>query len=97
MNKETKILLGVGIVIILGGWALLKFSPKTSVFVPPADAGKLTRDGAHMTGAANAKVTLIEFGDYQCPACGAAFPIIEQILATYKGNANFNFIFAIFL
>ncbi len=93
MNKEAKILIVVGIVIILGGWALAKFSPKTTVFVPPADAGKIIRDNSHMTGKKDAKVSLVEFGDYQCPACAAAFPVIERIREIYKDNPEFNFVF----
>ena len=26
-------------------------------------------------------VTLVEYGDYECPACGAAHPIIKLVLA----------------
>jgi len=51
------------------------------------------RDNSHMTGQANAKVTLVEFGDFQCPACAAAHPVVKQILETYNGNENFNFVF----
>ena len=29
MNKEAKILIGVGLLIVLGGWALAQFGPKT--------------------------------------------------------------------
>jgi protein-disulfide isomerase len=35
----------------------------------------------HIRGAKGAKVTLVEFGDLQCPACGAYEPIVRQVLA----------------
>jgi protein-disulfide isomerase len=53
----------------------------------------LVRPNSHMTGTSGAKVTMVEFGDYQCPACAAAYPLIKQITEMYKSNPNFNFVF----
>lgn len=39
----------------------------------------------HVRGAAGAKVTLVEFGDLQCPACAAYEPIVRQVLAENPG------------
>ncbi len=33
----------------------------------------------HMQGSSDAKVVLVEYGDYQCPHCGHAHPIVKQI------------------
>ena len=33
----------------------------------------------HIAGGAAASVTLIEYGDYQCPFCGQAYPIVKEI------------------
>jgi predicted DsbA family dithiol-disulfide isomerase len=33
----------------------------------------------HIAGGAAALVTLIEYGDYQCPFCGQAYPILQAI------------------
>jgi protein-disulfide isomerase len=32
----------------------------------------------HSQGAANAAVTLVEYGDYECPHCGRAYPIVKE-------------------
>jgi protein-disulfide isomerase len=42
-------------------------------------------------GDVNAPVTVLEFGDYQCPACGAFFKNIEPLLEEYvqKGKVRF--------
>ena len=33
----------------------------------------------HIRGHAQAPVTLLEYGDYECPYCGAAYPIVEEV------------------
>ena len=33
----------------------------------------------HAEGDASAKCTLVEYGDYQCPYCGQAYPIVKQL------------------
>jgi protein-disulfide isomerase len=33
----------------------------------------------HIQGDAKAAVTLVEYGDYECPHCGRAYPIIKQV------------------
>jgi protein-disulfide isomerase len=33
----------------------------------------------HVQGSATAEWTLVEYGDYQCPVCGQAYPIVKQL------------------
>jgi protein-disulfide isomerase len=40
-------------------------------------------------GSEDAAVIIVEFGDYQCPACGYATGIIEEILNEYSGKVKF--------
>lgn len=34
-------------------------------------------------GPANAPVTLVEYADFQCPACGQTYPIIEELISRF--------------
>ena len=47
------------------------------------DDGVLLRaplsDRDHAQGAPDAPVTLIEYGDYECPHCGRAYPIVKDV------------------
>jgi Na+/H+ antiporter NhaA len=37
----------------------------------------------HVRGPAKALVTLVEYGDFECPYCGQAEPVIRELLADY--------------
>jgi protein-disulfide isomerase len=42
-------------------------------------------------GPADAKVTIIEFSDFQCPYCGQAFGTVEQLMPQYAGKVKLVF------
>jgi protein-disulfide isomerase len=45
----------------------------------------------HVQGPTDAAVTLVEYGDYECPYCGAAYPIIKEVQARMGGRLRFVF------
>ena len=45
----------------------------------------------HVQGPPDGIITLVEYGDYQCPHCGAAFPIVKQIQKAFAKNVRFAF------
>ncbi len=45
----------------------------------------------HVRGAADAPVTLVEYGDYECPHCGRAAPTVHQLLEAFEGQVRFVF------
>jgi protein-disulfide isomerase len=56
-----------------------------SALRPPVTA----RDHAH--GPADAPVTLVEYGDYQCPHCGAAHPVVKALERHFSRRLRFVF------
>ncbi len=55
----------------------------------PTDLAKNLRpigDSDHLRGNKKAKVTLVEFSDFQCPFCSKAHETLKQLLADYNGQ-----------
>ena len=45
----------------------------------------------HIQGPSTAPVTLLEYGDYECPYCGQAYPIIKQLQKRLGNKLRFVF------
>ena len=45
----------------------------------------------HAQGPADAPVTLVEYGDYECPYCGKAYPIVKKVQQQMGNRLRFVF------
>jgi len=54
-------------------------------------AEHLVRPDSHITGNASAPLTIVEFGDFECPACGLSEDAARQIRAQYGDRIRFVF------
>lgn len=45
----------------------------------------------HIQGPATSAVTLVEYGDYECPACGQAYPIVKELQRQFGPDLRFVF------
>lgn len=45
----------------------------------------------HLTGDNGSNVVIVEYGDYQCPYCGAAYPVLKEMLKVYSKDLEFVF------
>jgi protein-disulfide isomerase len=45
----------------------------------------------HVAGAQDAPITLVEYGDYECPYCGMAYPIVKAVQRELGGRLRFVF------
>ncbi len=92
MKDEIKMLLsvGVGSLILIAVFIFLSQPPKSAT--NPAEAqAVLIRDDSPKIGPADAKVTIVEFADMQCPACASTHPAVNQILKQYEGKIRYVF------
>ena len=48
-------------------------------------------DRDHIQGPADAAVTLVQYGDYECPYCGEAYPILKEVQARMGERLRFVF------
>ena len=65
-------------------WLLLSASAYTSKIAQRLGNG-------HIQGRADEPVTLVECGDYECPYCAAAYPLIKEVQARLGERLRFVF------
>lgn len=89
MSKSTTnnflIAFAVIIVVLLGYYMFGQGSSTTA----PNEVSVSLDD--HIRANKNAPVTLLEFGDFQCPACGAYEPLVAQAVAESAQDVRFVF------
>lgn len=105
-ESKKLILIGlIAVVVVAGGYYLLSSStPILHTQVVPTqqtqvDVGQnvnsalFVRPDSYHTAPqfANAKVVLVEFGDFQCPACGFAHQYLKPLLEAYGTKVDFVF------
>lgn len=85
MSRNFLIVLAV-IVLILGG---IFFTSKSK---SNTGTGTSTSQATnHTEGQGKKGLTLIEYGDYQCPVCEAYYPTVKQVAAKYNTDVYFQF------
>jgi len=99
LGQYQKIIIWVAVAVVVAATAALTvfgiMQPEpaaiggSSNFVPTTVAAITPTD--HTEGNSNAKVTLVEYGDFQCPACGAYYQTVNQLVSAYGGKILFAF------
>jgi protein-disulfide isomerase len=98
MNKTGWIIFSAVVVVLLGGLVVW-----TRVTNPPLDVSGVQNNSIiaaseqngeiadHVTGSDAEKILLIEYGDYQCPSCGGAYPNVKTLLEDYGSDVTLVF------
>jgi len=51
-------------------------------------AKKITIEGQPVEGPKDAKITIVEFSDFQCPYCARAYQTVAQVMKEYAGKVR---------
>jgi protein-disulfide isomerase len=90
-TTQGQFLGSVGLIIVLLFAYYFYAMSSTPAGVTTPSSGIVISQTDHVRGAKDGKVTLVVFGDFQCPACGAWEPIIRQVLADNKDTLKMVF------
>lgn len=85
---ENWIYIGIAILTLLFiGGVIFMFSSESK----PLDISEkdIVKEKSQVLGSRDAKVTIVEFSDFQCPACKAAHPIVKEVIKQYGDKILF--------
>lgn len=93
LNLSWTILVGVVVLLVAGGIYVAERNRPTTT-TPTSEgavpAAPVVREDSHrLATASDNKVTLVEFLDFECEACGAVYPTIEQLRTQYDSRVTF--------
>lgn len=86
MDKRFWGIIGV-IVVIFAGILMLNGNNKDS----GSGGSSSAKPTSHIKGNVNSKVTLVEYGDYECPVCEGYFSTVAQVQQKYNDTVKFQF------
>ena len=93
MRTPVKVSLVIVVVLVAGLLAFLLLDDDEPVAADPtpgAADSQLVREDSHVIGEEGSTgVTFVEFLDFECEACLAAFPAVEQLRQAYAGQVTF--------
>jgi protein-disulfide isomerase len=86
-NARISIAIAATFILIVGVLVAVKANDKPAA--SPASDSLVRADSHRLDVAADGKATFVEFLDFECESCGAAFPVVEQLRKTYAGKVTF--------
>lgn len=82
MTKNKQFALLVAIVLVVAGVVLFGGGGDKTPVAPIED---------HVKGGETAIVSIVEYSDFQCPACAAYYPAVKQLLEEFDGQVSFSY------
>lgn len=92
MSRNLKISLAA-VTVLVGGILLIAASSgsdeEPAASSPAEVSERLVRPDSQLLSEGSSEVSFVEFLDFECEACGAAYPIIEDLRAEYGDQVTF--------
>lgn len=90
MSKRFLIVLAVCVLGFIGIFVVTskKDTNSSNSSSKPGDSSQLSNN---TIGKNSKNVTLVEYGDFQCPACGAYHPLVKEVVKKYENDIKFQF------
>ena len=95
MDTQERIVIwaSAALVVITATFGAYQVATGTKTELPRKDGTLSTpvEQGDWTKGAPTPKVTLVEYSDFQCPACGAYYPMVEEVFTEHKDVMSFTY------
>lgn len=88
MKNKINLWLIVAVVIIGSVFGIIKLASISQTGKTNLTASAIS-DNENTKGSKDAKITLIEYSDFQCPACGSYYPIIKKVNDDLSAQVRF--------
>ena len=86
MSKRFILVVVVCILALIGIFVIAK--PKANA---PSSSNSNAQPSNHVEGQGSKHVTLVEYGDYECPICFEYYPTVKQVQAQFNSEIYFQF------
>lgn len=92
-QKRMIVWFSAALVVVIAGIGAWQVATGPKAELPRKDGTmSLALDQAdHTKGSKTPKASLVEYSDFQCPACGAYYPMLEEVFAEYKDRISFTY------
>lgn len=87
----SKQFIAVIVVVVLGLFGIFSLTKKSNNGQNGSSSGGNAQASEHKIGAGNKGVVLVEYGDFQCPACKSYYPLVKQVKEAYGDDITFQF------
>ncbi|MDF1478727.1 thioredoxin domain-containing protein [Leifsonia sp. H3M29-4] len=88
MRKGIIITIAAAAVLVIAIVTMFAIRSATAPSAPPASGGSALAADSHVLDEGDA-VTVVEFLDFECPACAAFVPVVEELRAEFEGRLTY--------